>query len=571
MSLPAPLKLVILTENQDTGPSARLIQRLSKIQGVEVVALVIEQYRAPFRQRFRRAYKNDGILGAADYFASKCYDKASAVALRVGGAISRLVLPISVPSQDAPVSCPVEYVGSHNASSTAELIRDKYSADLGIVYGTRILKKSTFQATRLGMLNIHKRKLPEYRGGGPIGLWELLDDQDSITVSIHWVAEKVDQGDIVAEQVIPIQPLDTTRSLGLKADFVGERLFCDAVEQITDGSATRTPQSELSTIEPKTFRAPSSLALRRLRKRAESGRRERVSLFARVYRFVSVVRWLGFLVLSGVALRFNRRRNSGNAPVVVLYYHLVSGRRHPMAITAERLHNQLRFLKRFFQFVDLDTAVNAIRSGSNASPLAVLTFDDGYRENTFDTRAVCEDLQVPACHFVCSDLMGTEKPFGHDGEAGSGFVPFSIAEVKELALDPLCQIASHTATHFDCGSTQDADVLQREIVGSKAKLEAMIQRPVTQFSFPWGMPANINEAAVDAVVDANYQAAFSACGGVNYPESERSSLLLKRLPTLYGDSWNDLLCLLGECLGYSSWVPWHVEPSVPTREIQELA
>ena len=189
------------------------------------------------------------------------------------------------------------------------------------------------------MLNIHKRKLPEYRGGGPIGLWELLDDQDSITVSIHWVAEKVDQGDIVAEQVIPIQPLDTTRSLGLKADFVGERLFCDAVEQITDGSATRTPQSELSTIEPKTFRAPSSLALRRLRKRAESGRRERVSLFTRVYRFVSVVRWLGFLVLSGVALRFNRRRNSGNAPVVVLYYHLVSCRRHPMAITAERLHN----------------------------------------------------------------------------------------------------------------------------------------------------------------------------------------------------------------------------------------
>ena len=45
------------------------------------------------------------------------------------------------------------------------------SADLGLVFGTRILKPSLYTIPKQGSINIHKRKVPDYRGGGAVGLW----------------------------------------------------------------------------------------------------------------------------------------------------------------------------------------------------------------------------------------------------------------------------------------------------------------------------------------------------------------------------------------------------------------
>ncbi len=65
--------------------------------------------------------------------------------------------------------------------------------------------------------------------------------------------------------------------------------------------------------------------------------------------------------------RFNIRESRSSA----------SRSAHPMAITAEQLRKQLRFLKYYFMFVDVDTAVEVFRSRQDERPVAVLTFDDG--------------------------------------------------------------------------------------------------------------------------------------------------------------------------------------------------
>ena len=59
-----------------------------------------------------------------------------------------------------------------------------FDADLGLVFGTRILKPTLFEIPKQGSINIHKRKVPDYRGGGAVGLWELLDDQQEIGVTV---------------------------------------------------------------------------------------------------------------------------------------------------------------------------------------------------------------------------------------------------------------------------------------------------------------------------------------------------------------------------------------------------
>ena len=67
------------------------------------------------------------------------------------------------------VGCSFKVTGDYHCEESLEFVRS-LNADLGIVYGTRILKPPLFSIPRLGSINIHKRKVPDYRGGGPVGL-----------------------------------------------------------------------------------------------------------------------------------------------------------------------------------------------------------------------------------------------------------------------------------------------------------------------------------------------------------------------------------------------------------------
>src|SRR3989449_8383183 len=42
-----------------------------------------------------------------------------------------------------------------------------------------------FRSPRLGSIKVHLHKLPDYRGAGPVGLWESLDDQEEISVTVQ--------------------------------------------------------------------------------------------------------------------------------------------------------------------------------------------------------------------------------------------------------------------------------------------------------------------------------------------------------------------------------------------------
>src|SRR5580692_3271300 len=117
------------------------------------------------------------------------------------------------------------------------------NADLGLVFGTRILKPVLFEIPKQGSINIHKRKVPDYRGGGAVGLWELLDDKKEIGVTVHRVEAKVDVGGVIRSALIPIEPFDDLESLALKADIVGADLIVAAIRDFATGTVTETPQT----------------------------------------------------------------------------------------------------------------------------------------------------------------------------------------------------------------------------------------------------------------------------------------------------------------------------------------
>lgn len=416
------------------------------------------------------------------------------------------VVEPDLPSLCRERGCALLITQDFHGDETLEFVR-KLAPDLGVVYGTRILKPALFGIPRLGSINLHKRKVPDYRGGGPVGLWELLDGAGEIGVTVHEVTEKVDAGAVVNAATIPIGDFDTLASLALKAHVVGDDLLARSVAELAAGKARLVPQPDGG----RTFKNPSPQRLRR-HERELRARRPRW----RAPRSRPAVKLLARSLL-GLPMAVARNWTAairGNYPVTILFHHLVTDRPHPLGTPTEAFHVQVRYLKRHYQVVSLREAIEMLRERRVTAPTAVLTFDDGYAENHLNLRAVAADLGVPVTLFVSTAHMGSQAEFAHERELGcSGFQPLSWEQVGELARAGF-EFGSHTRTHFDCGS-RNAAALREEIVGSKQDLEARLGRGVDYFSFPFGLRENISPEA-EALARETYPHVFSAAGGQNF-------------------------------------------------------
>lgn len=382
----------------------------------------------------------------------------------------------------------------------------RMGADLGLVYGTRILKPALYNIPRQGSINIHKRKVPDYRGGGAIGLWELLDGQKEIGVTVHRVVEKVDEGGVIRSTTIPIEPFDDLESLALKADVVGADLIVATIRDFAEGSVKEAPQKGPG----KTLRSPTAEDFLQLKKQLAARRKGYGNPYRRP-RWKLLAKSLLFAI--PVALRNRRCRKKADFPVMILYHHLVADRSHRFGVATSYFLRQVNYLLRHYRVVSLSEAVRLIQEGPVKVPTVAITFDDGYADNFVNLRAVSDDTSVPIGYFIATQHISNHEEFAHDGLFNEkGFVPNTW---EEIAFLKHCgyEIGSHTRNHADCGST-DEEFLREEIVGSKADLDQHLGS-TDHFSFPFGMPQNISAPAVE-IAAANYANVFSAYGGGNY-------------------------------------------------------
>jgi peptidoglycan/xylan/chitin deacetylase (PgdA/CDA1 family) len=387
------------------------------------------------------------------------------------------------------------------------------------VYGTRILKRALFGIPRFGSINIHKRKVPDYRGGGPVGLWELLDGAPEIGVTVHEVVEALDAGAVIHTATIPIQEHDTLTSLALKAHVVGNDLLVRAVADYARGTVVPVVQQG----EGRMFRSPKPPDLLRLERDLARRRRAFRPVRSRPIAKLLLRTAVGLPV---AAVRNRVRRRRGVFPVMIFFHHLVTDRPHPFAISTEHFLKHVRFLRRHYDVVSLAEAIDRLRTNRVTAPTVVLTVDDGYADNFLTLRAIREHVDVPITLFVSTEHVSKGSEFAHDvGSGCHGFAPLTWAQVAQLHREGF-EIGSHTRSHFDCGST-DPVALHDEIVGSKHDLETELGERPTLFAFPFGFPENISRDAMRLAAET-YECVLSAYGGANVPS--RGVRHLRRWP-----------------------------------------
>lgn len=107
----------------------------------------------------------------------------------------------------------------------------------------QILPKELLDAPPLGCVNVHASLLPAYRGGAPIHQ-AIIDGQAQAGVTIMYMAEKLDAGDMISQKAIPIEEDDHTGRLFEKLSIVGRDLLQETLPAIIAGTNERTVQDE---------------------------------------------------------------------------------------------------------------------------------------------------------------------------------------------------------------------------------------------------------------------------------------------------------------------------------------
>jgi methionyl-tRNA formyltransferase len=107
----------------------------------------------------------------------------------------------------------------------------------------QILPKELLDAPEFGCLNVHASLLPAYRGGAPIHQ-AIMDGQLETGVTIMYMAQKLDAGDIISQKAIPIEFEDSTGILFDKLSIVGCDLLKETLPTILNTTNSRIVQDE---------------------------------------------------------------------------------------------------------------------------------------------------------------------------------------------------------------------------------------------------------------------------------------------------------------------------------------
>lgn len=125
-------------------------------------------------------------------------------------------------------------------------------------YG-RILPEDILNTPRLGSINVHSSILPKYRGAAPIN-WAILNGDDVTGVTIMYMAKELDAGDIILCKETSISPEEDALALTTRLAELGAEALHEAVERLSAGLATRTPQDhDRSTYAPMLTRELSEI------------------------------------------------------------------------------------------------------------------------------------------------------------------------------------------------------------------------------------------------------------------------------------------------------------------------
>ncbi|MGC2166034.1 MAG: formyltransferase [Gallionella sp.] len=108
-------------------------------------------------------------------------------------------------------------------------------------YYREMLKRELLEIPTRGALNMHGSLLPKYRGRVPVN-WAIIHGESETGSTLHYMTEKPDNGDIVAQQAVPILPNDTALQVFHKVTVAAEIALNGCLPDLLAGRIHATRQ-----------------------------------------------------------------------------------------------------------------------------------------------------------------------------------------------------------------------------------------------------------------------------------------------------------------------------------------
>lgn len=130
---------------------------------------------------------------------------------------------------------------SLRVDETYNLIK-KYNPDLIVVvaYGM-IIPKNIIDIPKFGIINVHSSLLPKYRGAAPIHA-AIINGDDKTGVSIMYISEGLDEGDVILTKETPIYLEDNLGTLHDRLKVLGAEGVEETIKLMEENKVIRYPQ-----------------------------------------------------------------------------------------------------------------------------------------------------------------------------------------------------------------------------------------------------------------------------------------------------------------------------------------
>lgn len=118
----------------------------------------------------------------------------------------------------------------------------KLDIDLAVVCSFNLkLPKCLLEVPKDGIINVHPSLLPEYRGGNAYSK-VIANGENETGVTIHYMCEEFDTGDIICQKSVKIDPKETMGTLFNLLNLVGCQLLQEVIKAYETHKLPRTPQ-----------------------------------------------------------------------------------------------------------------------------------------------------------------------------------------------------------------------------------------------------------------------------------------------------------------------------------------
>src|SRR6266496_3454717 len=153
-----------------------------------------------------------------------------------------------------PAAIPILQPARIKDRQAIEEIRALQSDAIVVMAYGQILPREVLEIPRLACLNLHASLLPRWRGATPIQAAIAAGDPET-GITVMYLAQGLDTGDILLQRKIDILPTDTGGSLHDRLAHIAPEALLEALQMLAKSSAPRIPQDNaVATYAPKLTR-----------------------------------------------------------------------------------------------------------------------------------------------------------------------------------------------------------------------------------------------------------------------------------------------------------------------------